>query len=215
MTLRIFPQSIGAWARLCLSLLLLAIVGFRFHADAVIGSWFYAKEEGDLLFQSLPHGELVDAIEGITHSSWSHCGILVQRNGRWVVVEALGEVRETPLTDWIVRSRGGRFAAFRVKGLSAEDRQRVKAALGQFMGRPYDFAYAPDDRTIYCSELAYKAYDVGLQRRLGTWERLGDLDWKPFEAFVRRMEGGKLPLDRPMITPVALTRCGEVERVYP
>ena len=100
MTLRIFPQSIGAWARLCLSLLLLAVVGLRFHADAVIGSWFYAKEEGDLLFQSLPHGELVDAIEGITHSPWSHCGILVQRDGRWVVVEALGEVRETPLTDW-------------------------------------------------------------------------------------------------------------------
>ena len=64
MSLRIFPQSIGAWVRLSFSVALLAVVGHRFHADAVIGSWFYAKEEGDLLFQSLPHGELVDAIEG-------------------------------------------------------------------------------------------------------------------------------------------------------
>ena len=215
MTLRILPNSAGAWVRLCISVAILAIVGVCFHADAVVGSWFYAKEEGDILFQSLPHGELVDAIEGITGSPWSHCGVLMKRDRHWVVVEALGEVRETPLTDWIVRSRRGHFAAYRLKTMPTDGHERLKTALGQFMGRPYDFEYAPDDRAIYCSELAYKAYDVALQRKLGTWEKLGDLDWKAFEPFIRRMEGGKLPLDRPMITPAGLARSSELAQVYP
>jgi hypothetical protein len=215
MTLRILPKSVGAWARFSLSVALLCFLGIRFHADAVVRSWFYAKQEGDILFQSLPHGDLVDAIEGVTQSPWSHCGVLIQRDGRWLVVEALGEVRETPLTEWIVRSREGRFAAYRVKGLSADDRERVKAALGRLMGRPYDFNYAPDDETIYCSELAYKAYDSALRRPLGQWEKLRNLNWKPFEAFIRSMEGGALPLDRPMITPAALAASEELERIHP
>src|SRR6187549_2840818 len=135
MILRILPQTPGAWARLCLSVALLLFVGHRFHADAVVGSWFYPKEEGDILLQSLPHGELVDAIEGISDSPWSHCGVLVLRDGRWMVTEALGEVRETPLTEWIVRSRDGRFTSYRVKGLGAGERERLKAALTEFMGR--------------------------------------------------------------------------------
>ena len=214
MTLRIFPKSLGAWLRLSVSIVVLAILSIRFHADAVVGSWFYAKQEGDILFQSLPHSELVDAIEGITQSPWSHCGVLIQREGRWVVVEALGEVRETPLKDWIVRSRDGRFAAFRVNGLSPADRERVKSALGRFIGRPYDFSYDPDDKAIYCSELAYKAFDTALHRRLGTWEKLGELNWTPFEGFIVRMEGGRLPLDRPMITPAAVATSEQLVRVH-
>jgi len=46
-------------------------------------------------------------------------------------------------------------------------------------------------------------------------ERLGDLNWKPFEAFIRSMEDGELPLDRQMITPVGLTRSPLVRRVFP
>ncbi len=214
MTLRFLPNSLAAWTRLCLGISLLGFLGHRYHADAVVGSWFYAKQEGDILFQSLPHGELVDAIEGITRSPWSHCGVLIQRDGKWVVVEALGEVRETPLSDWIVRSRGGHFAARRVKGLTPSDRQHLKDALARFMGRPYDFSYAPDDKAIYCSELVYKAYETASHRSLGQWQKLGELNWKPFEGFVRQMEGGALPLGRPMITPAAVADCGELERVH-
>jgi len=32
---------------------------------------------------------------------------------------------------------------------------------------------------------------------------------------IRRIEGGDLPLDRPMITPVQLTRSPVLARVYP
>lgn len=36
----------------------------------------YAVQEGDILFQPLPHGPLVDAIEGVSLSIFSHCGSL-------------------------------------------------------------------------------------------------------------------------------------------
>ena len=34
------------------------------------------------------------------------------------------------------------------------------------------------------------------------------------EKFIRGMEGGRLPLDREMITPIALTRSPNVARVF-
>jgi hypothetical protein len=46
------------------------------------------------------------------------------------------------------------------------------------------------------------------------WENLGDLNWKPFERFIREMEGGALPLGRPMITPVGVTRSPALVKVY-
>jgi|GEM_PF-4675398 len=36
----------------------------------------YAVQEGDILFQPLPHGSLVDAIEGVSLSIFSYCGSL-------------------------------------------------------------------------------------------------------------------------------------------
>ena len=69
--------------------------------------------------------------------------------------------------------------------------------------------------TLRDAKLAYKTYDAALKIKLGEWQKLGELDWKPWEDFIRRMEGTKLPLDRPMITPDALTRGERIERVYP
>jgi hypothetical protein len=57
----------------------------------------YHWQEGNLLFQSLFRVPLVDAIEGSTGSPFSHCGILHRRADGWVVIEAIGPVKETPL----------------------------------------------------------------------------------------------------------------------
>ncbi len=83
------------------------------------------------------------------------------------------------------------------------------------LGRPYDYHYAPGDSQIYCSELVYKVAERQLGVKVGIWDKLGDLNWKPWEKFIREIEDGQLPLDRPMITPVGLTRSPEVVRVYP
>jgi hypothetical protein len=39
----------------------------------------YSPKEGDLVFQSLPKMDLVVAIEGVTHSPYSHVGIVIKK----------------------------------------------------------------------------------------------------------------------------------------
>ena len=58
----------------------------------------YTPQQGDILFQSLPHMPVIDAIEGCTHSPYSHCGIVVKMGDSWHVLEAIGPVK---LTRWI------------------------------------------------------------------------------------------------------------------
>ena len=195
-----------------LMMVLLGLAG-ALRMDRVARALWADKQEGDLVFQSLPRGPLVDAIEGVTRSEWSHCGVLMKRSGSWYVVEALGEVRWTPYAEWIVRGRGSRVAVYRVGNLDPAATGKLRNELTALTGRPYDFRYAPGEDEIYCSELVSLAYERGLGVRLAEWERLGDLNWKPHEAFIREMEVGPLPLDRRMVTPVALTRSPKVTRI--
>ena len=66
----------------------------------------------------------------------------------------------------------------------------------------------------YCSELVYDAYRDAFGVKLGQWQPLRDLDWKPFEKLIRASEID-VPLERPIITPVGLTRSDLLKRVYP
>lgn len=116
MKFELFPKSRGAKIRLSVIILVLLGICLFFRLDKVALYYCSAKEEGDVLFQSLPHGDLVDAIEGVTKSEWSHCGILVKRDKHWFVAEAIGEVRYTPLYLWIVRGRRSRVEAYRITG---------------------------------------------------------------------------------------------------
>ena len=84
----------------------------------------------------------------------------------------------------------------------------------RYTGRHYDYRYAPGDDEIYCSELVFKGYRDAYGIELGAWEKLGDLNWRPFEAFIREAEGGPLPLARLMISPVGVTRSALLEKVY-
>lgn len=213
--MKLLPQGRGAWIRFILILIALLGVAFRFNVHGLAHLARYSPAEGDVVFQSLPSGDLVEAIEGITVSPFSHCGV-VMRNaaGNWVVHEAIGQVRETPLHLWIVRGRGARIDVWRWREMGAHDPASLRSALERYAGRPYDFRYAPGDEEIYCSELVYKAYRDAFGVEFGTWEKLGDLNWRPFEAFIREMERGPVPLDRPMITPVALTRDRALSKVY-
>jgi len=64
------PKSIPGRIRLATLLVLLLLVAAHFRIDRVAAYALSGKQEGDILFQSLPRGELVDAIEGVTGSDW-------------------------------------------------------------------------------------------------------------------------------------------------
>jgi hypothetical protein len=174
----------------------------------------YRPADGDVVFQSLPHNPLVDAIEGVSNSQMSHCGIVVKNEGMWFVIEALGEVHATPLEEWSERGRDQWFAAYRFKPEYQKMVPEIVKAAESFSGRPYDFHYSFDDEAIYCSELVFKAFQKVAGRGLGQPRRLEDLNWRPHEDFIRSLEGGGLPMDREIITPVDLSRAPELVKVH-
>ena len=68
-----------------------------------------------MIFQSLPHGPVVWAIEGTTRSPYSHCGIVAKKGDQWIDYEAYDGVSATPLKTFLFRGRGGGFVVYRLR----------------------------------------------------------------------------------------------------
>lgn len=169
--------------------------------------------EGDFVFQHLP-GRLTRVIADVTNSQYSHCGIVVNKPEGLYVLEAIGPVKETPLHYWIARGVGARVAVVRLK---EEYRKKIPAivkAAYHYRNLSYDIQYEWDDSKIYCSELIYKAAQKGAGIALAQFVKLGDLDWRHHEKFIRYITGGTLPLNREMITPHDLVYSDKVDIVY-
>lgn len=202
----------------CYLLLLVAALGYGLVAGrgmtrpepAPAG---YAPQAGDVIFQSLPESRLVNAIEGVTQSPYSHCGMVLERNGQWVVIEAYKGVEITPLAEFIARGRAGGFAVYR----PAEEYQQVMPEVvlcaEQYLGRPYDIRYDLDDEKIYCSELVYKAFRDATGDEFGELTRFGDMNWQPYRATIEYING-HVPVDRMMITPKDLAAAYQLTRVF-
>ena len=235
--LKILPSTKWGWVR----------AGMLFAAAAGVLFWLYGlpwlrvaryePQEGDVVFQSLPHVDLVDAIEGISGSPYSHCGLVVREGVEWKVLESIGSVHETPLYQWAQRGRASGFAAYR---LTEDRRSKVPAFIAEarkFLGRAYDFRYRMDDEFIYCSELVWKAWKNATGEEMGKLVKLGSLNWKPHEATIRKYEQmmrpaepepsygdydglerlakePDLPVERMMITPKALSEAPQLREVY-
>lgn len=213
--MRLLPRGKKRWiATLILLAILLGVGGYCCVVPAVRLS-NYEPAEGDVIFQGLPRAtDLVRMIEGVTGSPYSHCGVVVREDGEWAVAESIGTVRKTPLWRWVMRGRGGKFAVYRLKEPHRKNIPRFVRELEPFMGRPYDFRYRMDDEPLYCSELVYRAYKNATGEELGRLARLGDLNWKPYEATIRKYEGGPPPLDLLMITPKDLAQAEQLEKVF-
>jgi len=212
--MKLFPSTLAAKIRLAIFVCILIGVSYTFKAQVFLYRLGYSPMEGDIVFQSLPHDELVDAIEGVTHSPYSHCGVVLQRANKWVVVEAIMDVHETPLLQWMQRGRRAGVAIYRLNPKYTAMIPEFKKHVISFEGLPYDYDYAMSDNAIYCSELPYKAFKKATGEELGKLEKLGDLDWKPFEQFIKAVQNNKLPLDRLMITPSSLSNAKQLKEVY-
>jgi len=173
----------------------------------------YTPQLGDLVFQSSPRGPLINTIEGATQSPYSHCGIVARRDEAWVVVEAVEPVKETPLAKWIARGRQAGFAVYRFEAKYFDKLPAMIAAARRHLGKPYDMRYDFDDEKLYCSELIYKAFREATGEECGAVCRLGELNWRPYETFIRMLEGGGLPLERRMITPRAVSEAKQLKLV--
>ena len=108
-------------------------------------------KEGDIVFQ-ISKSEQSPLIQYATGSPWSHCGIVVEKGGRFYVLEASNVVKLTPVEDWCKR---GRFSSVRKR--RALDRD-VKVRYSKFLEKPYDLAFKFDNSKYYCSELVWLIY---------------------------------------------------------
>src|SRR5688572_18487970 len=75
--------------------------------------------DGDIIFHSSRSAQSA-AIERATRSPYSHMGVILHRDGKPFVYEAIATVRYTPLATWTARGDGGKYVVKRLKaGLTA------------------------------------------------------------------------------------------------
>lgn len=130
------------------------------------------------------------AIQRATGSKYSHMGLILYRDGKPYVFEAIAKVQFTPLERWIARGTGGRFVIKRLRNsgqsLDAAQVEKLSAAARPFAGRPYDLTFEWSDERIYCSELVWKIYDRALGVRIGALQQVRDFNPSDPAARARR-----------------------------
>ncbi len=141
------------WPRISMGLfaIVIAVMVWRIFAPAP------GLHEGDLIFQTSKSHQS-SAILAATFSPYTHMGIVARRGDAWVVIEAAGPVKETPLKAWTARGRFERYAVYRRPDLTAQQTSVIIKSARALKGRPYDLFFSFDNQAIYCSELPWLAY---------------------------------------------------------
>lgn len=165
-------------------------------------------KNGDLIFHASTSNQS-RAIQLATGSKYSHCGILYEQDGEWMVLEAVQPVKFTPLDSWIKRGKNGQYAVKRLldeKTLTPAKMERMKAVGQEFLGKSYDLAFEWSDDRIYCSELIYKIYDEGAGIQLCPLKKLKDynLSNPVVQKIVEERYGKNIPFEEWVVPPSAL-----------
>jgi len=166
-------------------------------------------QDGDIIFQT-SSSPLSLAIQLATKSKYSHCGIIFKDKGNWYVYEAVQPVSITLLDQWIAHGDGGKFVIKRLanakQALTSSAINKMKQAGKQFMGKDYDGTFEWNDDRIYCSELVWKIYKTGAGIEVGKLKKLKDFDLSSpqVKAKLKEHYGNNIPLDEPVISPVAI-----------
>ena len=184
-------------------------VGLLLGVCALSSSATPLLKDGDIVFQTSRSSQSV-AVQRATGSKYSHMGMVVYRNGKPYVFEAIATVRFTPLDQWIARGVGHHYVAKRLRSaevvLSPAGLQRLLKAAAQFAGRPYDLVFGWADDRIYCSELVWNAYDRGLGIQIGGLQKISDFNLSDpaVKAKMRERYGSSIPIAESVISPVAM-----------
>ena len=168
-----------------------------------------AVQDGDIIFHTSRSSQSV-AIQRATKSRYSHMGIVLSRQGKPYVFEAVGTVRYTPLAEWIARGERGHFVVKRLRdareALTADALARLHRAGRPHEGKRYDLTFEWSDDRMYCSELAFKMYRDALGLKIGEVQKLRDFDLQDpvVRKKLRERYGARLPLDEPVLSPQAM-----------
>ena len=195
--------------------LLLWVLGVTQHGAARAEP---SLRDGDLIFQTSRSRQSL-AVQRATRSTYSHMGMILHRAGKAYVLEASASVRYTALSAWIARGAGGHYMVKRLRDVTQRitpaTRRRAQEVIAPLLGKPYDLTFEWSDQRMYCSELVWKIYERTLGVRLGELARLGDfaLDDPAVKQKLRERYGATVPLEEPVISPVAMFQSPLLETV--
>ena len=165
-----------------------------------------AVREGDVVFQILHTGQ-GPAIQLATKSRYTHVGIVLLRDGRPFVFEAVEPVRFTALDKWIARGDKGHCVIKRLRNadsiLDPKGLARIHKLVPEFEGKHYDLTFGWSDSAIYCSELVWKLYDRGLGIQVGRLRKLRDFDLTApvVREKMKQRYGDRVPLEETVVSP--------------
>lgn len=166
-------------------------------------------QDGDIIFQTSLSAQS-QAIQKATRSPYSHMGVILYKDGKPFVFEAVATVRYTPLAKWIARGKDGHFVVKRLSKaqpvFTPANLDRLHAVARTFEGKSYDLTFEWSDQRIYCSELVWKLYQRAIGIEIGQQQRLRDfkLDEPAVQAKLKERYGDRVPLDEPVISPAAM-----------
>lgn len=162
-------------------------------------------KEGDIIFTSVSN-YLYQSVEKATNSQTSHVGIILKREGLWVVAESrVPKSCYTPIEDFINRSKNDWFRIKRLpKGLSENDLQLLMNHCENQMGKLYHLGFKYKSKRQFCSKFVYDAYKGSLGIDVGcveTFEELLARNPSTSKRFWYMWYFGRIPWKRLTITP--------------
>ncbi|MFA9597147.1 YiiX family permuted papain-like enzyme [Citrobacter telavivensis] len=175
----------------------------------------WEPQTGDIIFQ-MSLSSQSQAIQLATHSDYSHTGMIVIREKKPYVFEAIGPVVYTPLQKWITHGKDGKYIVRRVDGgLSPQQQKKLAQTAKHYLGKPYDLAFSWSDERQYCSEVVWKVYDHALGMKMGKLQKLKDFDLShpAVQAKMKERYGKNIPLNETVISPQALFDAPQLETV--
>jgi uncharacterized protein YycO len=162
-------------------------------------------QTGDIVFQDSESTQS-KAIKLATNSKYSHCGIVMNLNDEWMVLEAVQPVRVVPVKEWIAQGTDSEYSKKRLKDkdmLTTEVANKMWKIGESYIGKNYDIFFDWSDDRLYCSELVYKIYQRGAGIELGTMKKLKEynLNSKEVQDQLKLRYGADIPLNHKMISP--------------
>jgi len=174
-------------------------------------------QTGDIIFHVSKSLQSL-GIQKATKSRYSHMGLIVNKNGKSWVLEAVQPVKYTALQQWIDRGVERHYVVKRFKtNLTVQQKQHLIKNAEQYLGQPYDLYFEWDNRALYCSEIVWKAYHDALGIELAPLSKLKQFDLSSSEVkqLMQQRYGQNIPLNETVIAPQAIfasTALIEVDR---
>ncbi|RYD41217.1 MAG: peptidoglycan peptidase [Verrucomicrobiaceae bacterium] len=161
-------------------------------------------QEGDIVFSSSELGQ-GEAIIAATGSPYTHCGVVYEKNGKLMVLEAVQPVGVVSLEEFKSRSKPGTFLARRLKTPVTPEKYRAAREWAEAqIGKNYDVRFLWSNEKMYCSELVWKVYNhAGVKLCPPRRFRDYDLEKPSVKKIIEERFGSadNIPLDEKVVAP--------------